>query len=174
MKHPLVSGVVLGVVHAAIVLSLGIQAAIGRERLPRAWAQAAAAAPSSRVHGRYLTLNLVPLADAGLAPRVDIIDKRTIVRPTPIALEARNGRLLAHRAVASRVDLVRADASEDAGAMIAERVDCFLPPNAADPMPLLRAGELWVEVSVPRQGPPRPLRLGAMRNGRIEPLSAAR
>lgn len=173
MKRPLVSGLVVAAVHAAIVLSLGVQASIGRDRLPRAWVQAAPNAPSSRVHGRYLTLNLVPITDAGLAPRVDVIDGRTVSRRTPIALEARAGRLVAHKAAASRVDLVRAN-TDAAAAMIAPRVDYYLPAHTADPMPFLRAGTLWVEASVPTDGPPRPLRLGVMRNGTIEPLDEAR
>jgi hypothetical protein len=172
MKHPVVSGLVIAAVHAAIVLSLGVQAAIGRDRLPRAWAQAAAGARSNRVHGRYITLNLVPVTDAGLKPRVDLINDRTVARRTPIALEARDGRLLAHAAVASRVDLVRVNTSESG--MIGDRLDYFLPPGAPDPMPLLGAGQLWVEASVPAQGPPRPLRLGVMRNGRIEPITGGR
>jgi hypothetical protein len=170
MKHPFVAGLVIAAAHAAIVLSLGVQATVDQDRLPRAWAQAAAGAPQARVHGRYLTLNLVPVVDAGLAPRVDVIDKRTVMRRTPIVLEARDGRLLAHKAAASGVELARSGPSENAGLMIAPRVEYFLPPHAADPMPLLRSGELWVEVAVPRNGPPRPLRLGVMRNGIIGPL----
>ncbi len=31
--------------------------------------------------------------------------------------------------------------------------------------------ELWVEVTIPRSGPPRPIRLGLKQNGSLEPLS---
>jgi hypothetical protein len=29
---------------------------------------------------------------------------------------------------------------------------------------------LWAEVTIPRKGPPRPIRLGVKRNGRIQPV----
>jgi len=32
------------------------------------------------------------------------------------------------------------------------------------------ADELWVEVTIPRKGPPRPIRLGWKRNGSIQPI----
>jgi hypothetical protein len=173
MKRPMVSAVVIAFVHAVIILSLGMQAAIDQERLPRAWAQAVAVSAGSRVHGRYLTVNVSAVTDAGLVPRVDVVNGRSVSRSTPIALEARDGRLVAHKAPTSYVDLVPADARPGAPAMIAQRVEYFLPPAAGDPMPLLRRGELWVEVSVPPQGPPRPLRLGKMADGKIVPLAGS-
>jgi hypothetical protein len=32
------------------------------------------------------------------------------------------------------------------------------------------APELWVEVTIPHKGPPRPIRLGIKKDGRLEPL----
>jgi hypothetical protein len=34
----------------------------------------------------------------------------------------------------------------------------------------LNAPELWAEVTIPRKGPPRPIRLGIKINGQIQPL----
>jgi uncharacterized membrane-anchored protein len=53
-----------------------------------------------------------------------------------------------------------------------EVVAYFIPEDVADPS-IRPAGEtLWVEVTVPRDGPPRPIRLGVRRgDGDIEPLS---
>jgi hypothetical protein len=42
-----------------------------------------------------------------------------------------------------------------------EPVAFFLPEHAADPSRLSPGKELWVEVSVPRKGPPRPIQLEA-------------
>jgi hypothetical protein len=169
MKHLL-----LAAAHAAIVLSLAIPAELGRQRLPRAWAQVTPASPWNRLHGRYLTVNLAPVLEAGLSPRLDVVNQRTVSRPTPIALEARSGQLVARKAAASYVDLVRAEAREGAPPMIAQRIDCFLPSAPADVMPALKRGEIWVEVSVPREGPPRPLRLGVMKEGKIVALTDTR
>lgn len=46
----------------------------------------------------------------------------------------------------------------------------FIPANAPDPSMHPGGEELWVEVSVPRTGSPRPIRLGIKRDAGIEPL----
>jgi len=46
----------------------------------------------------------------------------------------------------------------------------FLPPNVPDPSRRAEGEELWVEVSVPKSGAPRPIRLGVKRNGVLTPL----
>ena len=46
-----------------------------------------------------------------------------------------------------------------------------LPEHSADPSRRAPGETLWAEVTLPRQGPPRPLRLGVERQpGPIEPL----
>jgi hypothetical protein len=56
-------------------------------------------------------------------------------------------------------------------AVLAERVAVFIPGHVPDPS-LRRPGEeLWVEVTVPKKGPPRPIRLGIKKgDGPIVPL----
>jgi hypothetical protein len=171
MKRPMASALVIGLVQGALIASLAVQAALDRGRLPRAWALAIPVTATPAVHGRYVRLHVVPIVDAGLAPRLDIVNQRTIVRPTPVALEARDGRLLAHKAPASHVDLAFPDNRKEGQTVLAPAVDCFLPPAAGDASQIVSQGALWVEVSVPRRGVPRPLRLGVMKNGRIEPIS---
>ncbi len=53
-----------------------------------------------------------------------------------------------------------------------ETIAYFIPEDVADPS-IRPAGEtLWVEVTVPPTGPPRPIRLGVKRgDGPVEPLS---
>jgi hypothetical protein len=47
----------------------------------------------------------------------------------------------------------------------------FIPPNVPDPSLRPAGEELWVEVSLPKRGSPRPIRLGVKRNGgEITPL----
>ena len=45
----------------------------------------------------------------------------------------------------------------------------FIPDTAN--VPNLKPGEeLWVEVTIPKKGPPRPIRVGIKRNGVLTPL----
>ena len=49
-------------------------------------------------------------------------------------------------------------------------VEYFIPEHALDPSLRNRGEELWVEVTIPKKGPPRPIRLGVKKNGMIAPL----
>jgi hypothetical protein len=47
----------------------------------------------------------------------------------------------------------------------------FIPPNVPDPAVRPAGEELWVEVSLPKRGAPRPIRLGVKKSGgEITPL----
>jgi hypothetical protein len=53
-----------------------------------------------------------------------------------------------------------------------EPVAFFLPEHAVDPS-VRRAGEeLWVEVTVPKRGPPRPIQLAVKRGESFTPLDS--
>ena len=47
----------------------------------------------------------------------------------------------------------------------------FIPEHAADPSRRPPGEELWVEVTIPKKGPPRPIRLGVKKDGVITPLN---
>ena len=46
----------------------------------------------------------------------------------------------------------------------------FIPPNVPDPSRRPQGEELWAEVSVPKKGAPRPIRLGVKKDGVLTPL----
>jgi len=46
----------------------------------------------------------------------------------------------------------------------------FLPEHVDDPTRLPADTQLWAEVTVPTDGPPRPIRLALRRDGELEPL----
>lgn len=50
-------------------------------------------------------------------------------------------------------------------------VPFFIPPDVPDPSRRPQGEELWVEVSIPKRGSPRPIRLGVKKEGgEIAPL----
>jgi hypothetical protein len=54
-----------------------------------------------------------------------------------------------------------------------QRVDFFVsehPMEFEPPRFRPNAPEVWAEVTIPRKGPPRPIRLGIKRDGRIQPV----
>jgi hypothetical protein len=50
-------------------------------------------------------------------------------------------------------------------------VDFYIAEHAADPTALRQGEELWIEVTVPPKGPPRPLQLALKDNGAWKPLA---
>jgi hypothetical protein len=52
-----------------------------------------------------------------------------------------------------------------------EPVDFYIAEHAADPTRLKPGQELWIEVTVPPQGPPRPLQLALKQDGVWKPLA---
>lgn len=158
------AGLVLAGVHAALVGSLGLKLLADRARLPHAWARTQPFDPSTPLRGRYVRLGLeIPLSNLDTT--------RGSYAEAGVRLEARGDRVAGSidDAIASpRVQLRR-----DAGgwtARLAQPVAFFIPEHVADPSVRPAGEELWAEVTLPRRGPPRPIRLGVMRDGHLAPL----
>jgi hypothetical protein len=50
-------------------------------------------------------------------------------------------------------------------------VDFYIAEHAQSPLPLKAGQELWIEVTVPAKGPPRPMQLALKENGGWTPLA---
>ena len=156
------AGVALAIVHVALVGVLGLKLLADRERLPRAWARTLPYDPSLPIRGRYVRLRLeVPL---------DSVETATAWRSVNVRLEARGGRLRGvpdpGAADAVTIDSVRGVPR----AALVRPVAFFIPEHVADPSLRDAGEELWAEVTIPRRGSPRPIRLGVRRDGEIAPL----
>ena len=53
---------------------------------------------------------------------------------------------------------------------LSEPVLFFLSEHASDPWERAKGGELWAEVTLPKEGPPRPIRLAVKRGDSFAPL----
>jgi hypothetical protein len=111
--------------------------------------------PSLPVRGRYLSVRLEVQGD-------------DLPAQGPVELTAENGVLRASPAVSGSGGMVVTGAHERR--VLIEPVAFFLPEHAADPSRRQPGEELWVEVSVPGKGGPRPLRLGVKKDGALTPL----
>lgn len=143
-------GAAVAVLQCALVLTVAGKYALDRERLPRVWAMATPVDPYLPVRGRYVSLRL----------RVEGVDATVLW--TPARLAAVDGRLVATPDPQGTVHVMR-------GALT-DPVAFFIPENVPDPSRRPRGEELWVEVSVPQRGLPRPIRLGLKKDGVIAPL----
>jgi hypothetical protein len=153
--RPAYRGIAITVLHCFLVLTVAGKYAWDRDRLPRAWANATPIDPNLPIRGRYVTLQL----------RVEPVDASTSW--STARLTAEGGRLVAHPVEAGGQIVWRRSPELW---VLSEPVAFFLPEHAADPSRVAPGEELWVEVSVPANGPPRPLRLGIKKDGVLKPL----
>ncbi|MCC7199240.1 MAG: hypothetical protein IT483_07015 [Gammaproteobacteria bacterium] len=169
---PLVRGLLIGAVQVALVAGVGGQLLYDRATLPRAWAETVAVDPTLPIRGRYVELRLAIKVDGDAA----LAQGRPGHREAWVRLYAGEDRL------AGRLQQPYADVpgvfriselTTTSGPrwVLDPPVLYFIPEHAIDPSrPLPEGQELWAEVSVPHKGPPRPIRLGIRREGRVEPL----
>jgi len=105
-----------------------------------------------------LTLGAKLLIDRARFPRVWVQ-----AAPYDPSLPIR-GRYVRLRIVeGTQAGAVRVDTSEP--------VVFFIPENVPDPSRRPPGEQLWVEVTAPKKGPPRPIRLGVKKDGVLTPLA---
>ncbi len=146
---PVYHGIAVAVLHCLIALSIYGKYTLDRDRLPRVWAKAAPVDPNMPIRGRYLSIRLEVEASPHIAPTYG---------DGPLSI--RDGHLFVDRdgapyGASSHVRIMHTGERW----MLMEPVAFFLPEHAADPSRVAPGKALWVEVSVPRKGPPRPIRL---------------
>jgi hypothetical protein len=159
-------GLLLALLQGGLLLSLGGQLLLDRATRPRGWMLSAPVDPHLPIRGRYVNLALLlpaPEVPAGQArpwsgERVVLHSEAGQVRAT-----------LATDATPRSRSLPGTPQGE--GWRLGPPVAYFIPPGVADPSRRPPGEQLWVEVTLPAQGPPRPIRLGVKRgDGPITPL----
>ena len=162
---PRQAGMVLALAHAAIIGSLGAKLLMDRARLPRAWARTLPVDPDLPIRGRYVRLRLEVPLDSAPSGSVSPWDVRTV------RLVVRDSHLVGTLDTAGEVRVQIGGPGGNGSASLVEPVAYFIPEHGPDPSVRAAGEELWAEVSVPRQGPPRPIRLGVWKDGRLTPIS---
>jgi hypothetical protein len=143
--------VALLVVQAALVLSIAGKYLYERETCPRVWVRAWQYDPNMPLRGRYLALHLM-LDDCGL-PREQAVVQDGKLAPMP-----------------DRPD-VTMRGNQRCDGTSSGIVDYFIADTANGPFPLKGDEELWVEVTIPPMGPPRPIQLALSKDGAFTPLN---
>ncbi len=170
---PWIKGLVIAVVQVGLVASLGAKLLYDRATQPRVWVLTAPYDPSLPIRGRYVRLGLVvepkglkePQARKERQPRQPVIlrleGERLVAEAYPQEAGDRPSKLHVRFAWRDGKRL----------AVLDEAVAFFIPEHIPDPARRPPGEELWVEVTVPKEGPPRPIRLGVKKDeGPIVPL----
>jgi hypothetical protein len=161
VKAQLRKGLIIAAIHLAIVSSLGAKLLIDRAVRPRVWARTAPIDPDDPLRGRYVRLRV-----EGAANELGAAES-----PQPVALAARDG-LLAFVPAADGTRLTARVTTRNGERIAAldQPLAFFIPEHVPDPSVRAAGEELWVEVTLPRQGPPRPIRLAVKKDGVMTPL----
>lgn len=181
------------VIQLALVSSIAAKYVYQRARCPRVWTRTAMYDPELPMRGRYLSMQLqvdgcastLPSAkQAGFPRTIEGVPNGagySVIAPGLVQFEAilavKNNRLVAVR-VPENEDIptgqsVVAQSGVACDAMrLSDPVNFYIAEHATSPLPLARGQELWVEVTVPPKGPPRPIQLALKEaNGAWKPLA---
>jgi len=182
VKRPL-AALLLLVVQLALVLSVAGKYLYERKTRPRVWARTAQFDPSTPLRGRYLALQLA-IDACGLPHDKDHFtqgfqDLNGKIGPGSyqwrISLGVRGGHLVPvlEDSARSPEGIQSVSQREDRSCErvpLSEETEFFIPDTARPPFPLEKGQELWVEVTVPETGPPRPIQLALSDAGGFHPL----
>jgi uncharacterized membrane-anchored protein len=154
-------GLVVAAVHLALVGSLGTKLLIDRATRPRVWARTAPVDPDHPLRGRYVRMR-VEGEPVGFGKDRSGGDVVLVARGGALGLQptSEDTGLTAH--------LTSRDGREIA--VLDDSLAYFIPEHVPDPSVRAAGEELWVEVTLPKKGPPRPIRLGVKKDGVLTPL----
>lgn len=190
MKISRVSLALLGF-QLVLVSSVAAKYAWERHAYPRVWTRAFGYDPQMPLRGRYLQLQVgidgckstLPSSKQALFPRgvngAAIPGPYAIRNAPPIVFRARlqveNNTLEAvyiqneeQREQGQRVEARPGSTCHEM--TLGEPVDFYIADNAPNLLPLKFGQELWIELTVPPQGPPRPIQLALKDHGVWKPL----
>ncbi len=180
------------VIQVALVSSIAAKYQYERAKCPRVWTKAAMFDPSLVMRGRYLSMQLVvdgcqstlPSAKQAQFPRnaegLPQGDRFAIGDPQPWVNFQAKLRVEHNELIVIRIPETE-DATHGEWVTAPTRVQCdqmhltqpvnfYIAEHAPSVWPSRPGQELWVEVTVPPAGPPRPLQLALKENGVWKPL----
>jgi hypothetical protein len=175
-----------------IVCTIAAKYFYERATCPRVWTRTAAYDPQLVMRGRYLSLQLsvdacgstLPSAKDAQFPRnvngvasgegFSIRSANTVWFQAKLAVK--DNKLIAIRVPESDTSTPTLTVAAWPGAPcdqlnLSSPVDFYIPEKAADPTRLKPGQQLWIEVTLPPKGPPRPLQLALKDRGTWKPLA---
>jgi hypothetical protein len=173
--NQLQKGLIFALVQVLFVSSLGAKLLWDRSRLPRGWAATQGYDPDMPIRGRYVSLSLVLNADRIYSEHATLPQTPAVAYGAAnVYLTVENGQVVANPADHFTGLMVTAPRprGNEIVATLTPPVVYFLPEHAVDPTRTRQHGQPYLEVTVPKSGPPRPIRFGVQVGNEIKPLEA--
>lgn len=168
--------IALAIFQLLLVLSLGAKLLYDRATRPRGWALVRTYDPDLPIRGRYLWEQLSMPAEGFTYP-----DDKNAHSPSGWVYmqqwayyTIRDGRLIASDTGSPSQPGGWVNLEKSADGSLRARADessFFFIPDTANISPLKRGEEMWMEVTLPKKGPPRPIRLALKHDGQFTPVN---
>lgn len=172
-------GLAVALLHALIVCSLGAKLLYDRSHRPRVWVPVANYDPDLPIRGRYLSLNPVVPAEGISIEKVGSTSTDKYGKPVfwehavpdRCDLVWRGGVLTAQANSQGEYTVFLNGPPDHKRLVVAVYTQTpFFVPEHFDMQEIRASRELWMEASIPRKGPPRPIRLASKKNGVLVPF----
>lgn len=163
-------GLLLAALQVALVCTLGAKLLYDRATRPRTWIQVATYDPTLPIRGRYLVFGL-QLPSEGFTWLENPQKYASPFSPSRCDLTMRNGVLTAVANPEGEFWVSLRLVDNKLVATVNTQTPFFIPERANVWMPRATGEEIWMEATLPRKGPPRPIRLATKKNGVLTPLA---
>lgn len=163
-------GLLVALIQILLVCSLGAKLLYDRATRPRIWVEGVSYDPSLPIRGRYLALQAKVETDISTGDAAASKDFYTGYQPA--RLEVRNGKLFAAKDDRSPDYISIWKVRGQVVTAVSEPSLFFIPDTANDPTRLKPGEHIWFEATIPKKGPPRPIRLAISKaDGTFTPLN---
>ena len=181
---PIRAAATLLIIQLLLVLSIAGKYLYERKTRPRIWVLSSQYDPNMPLRGRYLALQLrvdscnLPHDQAHFTKGYK--DLHGVVQNPgywtwPVSLTTQNGHLVPkledHSNSPRDVQELTQRTNQPCNQIpLPSEVEYFIPDTAKTPFPLKPGQQLWVEVTMPPTGPPRPIQLAISSQAGFQPL----
>jgi hypothetical protein len=164
---PLMKGLVLAAIQVLLVGSVGAKYLYDRANYPRVWVETVPYDPDLPIRGRYVSVAVLvdtkrivtPEAPPDTGAPAMFVGRLEVEGERLVAVEDSDGRHWVSSRTCGKAQCWQ----------LAEPLAYFIPEHVADPSRRPAGETLWVEVTVPPKGAPRPIRLGVKKEGAAAP-----
>jgi hypothetical protein len=157
------TGLLVAIVQVLMVGSIGAKFLFDRYQYPSVWVATLPYDPDLPIRGRYIRLSAVVQFEPSLEPA-------TARGMQGVRLTVRNGALMATPDSKAHQFVRLGTCGAEQCWVLSEPLAYFIAEHAIDPSRRKAGEKLWVEVTIPPNGPPRPIRLGVQQDGKLSPL----
>lgn len=158
------TGLFVALVQVLLVASVGAKFLVDRIQYPKVWIAAQPYDPNLPIRGRYVSLSAIVKLDDPAPPTAAAFQYKKV------RLTVRNDALVAIPDERGHQNVRTGRCGTEQCWVLAEPMAYFIPEHIGDPSRRKAGEELWVEATIPPNGPPRPIRLGVKSDGKMSVL----